>query len=261
MYFAFKSTFNFSKLKYYNLYYYKMILSRTLTVHLLGLITLTHFNGCANNSHLRTNKLLEKGETVQTLNVNAPIPMIYVQLEDFSKTPRIEYANIRGYGNSEAGYYIGFAPKSTFYPYELPMNVSFGYESRQYKKLFSSMDCKIGYHGEFNFSPVINPTQLFGVHLMPSIVTATDDYTKNYYGFHSLISYSFFDPHSFEKSISGIGFTTGFDGRVFQIQFDITALQYSYISDDLNNKNNEGFGYSLTMSLGKNFFKSPSSTK
>ena len=135
--------------------------------------------GCHNNAHLRTQKLLEKDESVISLSGVLPMGGVSEAYDYDDETGivamRSEVSYLKGFGDYELGPYAGFG----FGNFDSPGFV-LGFDYRKYTK--TKNPYKLGAQFELNLS---NSGSV--VHIKPSITSAVTDQKPNYYGIHGLL--------------------------------------------------------------------------
>ena len=134
---------------------------------------------CHNNAHLRTQKLLEKDESVISLSGVLPMGGVSESYDYDDETGivamRGEVSYLKGFGDYELGPYAGFG----FGNFDSP-GLVFGFDYRKYTK--TNNPYKLGAQFELNLSNSGNV-----IHIKPSITSAVTDQKPNYYGIHGLL--------------------------------------------------------------------------
>ena len=229
--------------------------------------------GCHNNAHLRTQKLLEKDESVISLSGVLPIGGVSESYDYDDETGivamRSEVSYLKGFGDYELGPYAGFG----FGNFDSPGFV-LGFDYRKYTK--TKNPHKLGAQFELNFS---NAGTL--VHIKPSITSAITDQKPNYYGIHGLLysgelnnrRYYYNNSENITYGFSSLGFGLTFGSEyVFsklslQSQVDLSMVKNTfnvpkppnydyYMYDDEYRYADPGDEYYLLVgiSLGANLF-------
>ena len=159
--------------------------------------------GCHNNAHIRTQKILEKGEQATSLSATIPVydgAEIY-HLHDYSENlrlngygfagPRIEYAKVYGLSQSEKGFYIGLGlgeKRSTERVYtnkKIDVGLLLGVQKKKIiRNFYQTNSLKIGGLAKIG---LFSDGQ-FSMHLLPSITTTTHERKPCYIGTHSVLS-------------------------------------------------------------------------
>ena len=147
--------------------------------HLILVLLLTF--GCRNNAHLRTQKILEKKESVLSVSGVLPIGGIDegydIDDENGILGMRGELSYIKGFGNYELGPYAGFGFSDLDDP-----GFILGFDYKNYLNTSSSRPIKFGTQFELNSSEY---GQVF--HIKPSLITVTNQKKAGYFGLHGLL--------------------------------------------------------------------------
>jgi len=167
------------------------------------LIVLLLAFGCHNNAHIRTQKILEKGEQATSLSATIPVydePEIY-HLHNYSNnllldgygfaSPRIEYTKVYGDSRTEKGFHIGLGlgekinDKRLYLNKKTDVGLLLGAQKKKVvRNFYKTNSLKIGSVAEIN---VFSGGQL-GIHLLPSVTTTTQRKKPFYIGTHSVFS-------------------------------------------------------------------------
>ncbi len=180
--------------------------------------------GCHNNAHIRTQKILEKGEQATSLSATIPVydgPGIY-HLHDYSEDlrldgygfagPRVEYAKVYGDYQSEKGFYFGLGlgeKRSAGHVYtnkKIDVGLLLGAQKKKIvRNFYRTLSLKVGGIGEIN---LFSGGQ-FSIHLLPSITTTTKKKKPFYIGTHSILSIANnLNAYADYRSINSLGATT-----------------------------------------------------
>ena len=178
--------------------------------------------GCANNTHVRTQRILNKGDIVLSGSLVVPVtvsPKMDVDLGIGSSAARVESSLLFGMGIGELGLFTALVP---FGPYE--PGFFFGQELRGYvgrkfkveifRETANAKDIGIEKH----------------VSMIGRITTVTDRFVNNYHGIHLIHAFSemnrsnYLNMVSHERTMKGFGYTKGFENDHFQIQGDYSFL-------------------------------------
>ena len=223
--------------------------------------------GCHNNAHLRTQKILEKKESV--ISVSGVLPfggiddMYAIDDENGILGMRGELSYIRGFGNYELGPYAGFGLSGLDDP-----GFILGFDYKNYLNTSSSRPIKFGTQFELNSSEY---GQVF--HIKPSLITVTNQKKAGYFGLHGLLyngSLKLRNPSPYNYSSLGFGFTIGTEyissklsiqaqtdlsivNNAFRIKGDSNFLYY----DDYNYDPGDDYYLLVGLSAGVNFFNAP----
>lgn len=204
------------------------------------------FLSCHNNAHLRTQRILQPGET--TISGSGVLAMGGMEdnYDYFQNTGvlgfRSELSMLRGGKDSEAGSYIGFG----FGP-DSP-GLIFGYDYKKYVYQKSDIPWKIGAQIEVNFSDAGKT-----LHIRPSLSSTTKKGKYLYGGIHGILAVgnlkqyeylSWYSSETFERHFLyeeidyflnsiGTGFTAGAEIPLFkttsiQFQVDLSILKNSF---------------------------------
>jgi len=235
-------------------------------------------SGCYNNSHIRTLKVLEEGELVVSFNSsinfaseenlrdvdgevrgqggNVPIGLTGL---------RSEFSLLKGYKNSEAGFYGGYGFSDWGSGWHL------GLEHKKYIKLKNLRRVKAGINIE------LTEMKPFGkiIHSIQSIKTTTSKENPFYGGFHSIYTYGSRGGHvtwynSFKNIyykflIKGVGITLGREiffnlfgmNTSTILQVDASVLRQEFLNINGGSiKAGDEYGKlgTISASLGFNFF-------
>ena len=236
------------------------------------------YSSCYNNAHIRTQKMLGAGEKVYSgsgsLNLGGRGDLFgYTGVPGF----RAELSFLKGTNSGEIGFWGGAGLLG-----ESIINSYFGGgEVRRYLYLIDYSPFKLGFQGEFNFTPKRDYSG-FGssIQIRPSLVSCTNKYNSFYGGIFGLFSLSslkeeeyFRDPVFLETKESipythntvGIGLTNGFElfasKNSIQIQMDISYLK-GFINPQSSRYSKHNYnGLVVTGSVGMNIFKPNDSGK
>ena len=177
----------------------------SLKIFILSVWILVLF-GCHNNAHLRTQKILEKKESVISVSGVLPIGGIddrySIDDENGILGMRGELSYIKGFGNYELGPYAGFGLSDLDDP-----GFILGFDYKNYLNISSSMPIKFGAQFEIDFSEY---GQIF--HIKPSLITVTNQKKAGYFGIHGLLhggSLNLWNFDVYNYSSLGAGFTLG----------------------------------------------------
>ena len=223
--------------------------------------------GCHNNTHLRTQKILEKKESVISVSGVLPIGGIddryAIDDENGILGIRGELSYIKGFGDYELGPYAGFGLSDFDDP-----GFILGFDYRSYLNNHSTYPAKLGTQFELNFSEY---GQIF--HIKPSLITVTNQQKAGYFGIHGLLyngSLKLWNPSPYNYSSLGFGFTTGTEYTSsklsIQAQADLSIVNNAFrVEGDPNFLYNDGYNYDpgdnyyllVGLSAGVNFFNGP----
>ena len=223
--------------------------------------------GCHNNTHLRTQKILEKKESVISVSGVLPIGGIddryAIDDENGILGIRGELSYIKGFGDYELGPYAGFGLSDFDDP-----GFILGFDYRSYLNNHSNYPAKLGTQFELNFSEY---GQIF--HIKPSLITVTNQQKAGYFGIHGLLyngSLKLWNPSPYNYSSLGFGFTTGTEYTSsklsIQAQADLSIVNNAFrVEGDPNFLYNDGYNYDpgdnyyllVGLSAGVNFFNGP----
>ena len=223
--------------------------------------------GCHNNAHLRTQKILEKEESVISVSGVLPIGGIddgyNIDDENGILGMRGELSYIKGFGNYELGPYAGFG-LSDFDDFGFIL----GFDYKSYLNIHSSYPAKIGAQFELNFSEY---GQIF--HIKPSLITVTNQQKAGYFGIHGLLyngSLKLWNPSPYNYSSLGFGFTIGTEyissKLSIQAQTDLSIVNNAFrigggsnflYYDDYNYDPGDNYYLLVGLSAGVNFFNAP----
>ena len=238
----------------------------SLKIFILSVWILVLF-GCHNNAHLRTQKILEKKESVISVSGVLPIGGIddrySIDDENGILGMRGELSYIKGFGNYELGPYAGFGLSDLDDP-----GFILGFDYKNYLNISSSMPIKFGAQFEIDFSEY---GQIF--HIKPSLITVTNQKKAGYFGIHGLLHNGSLNHHEFDfynYSSLGVGFTLGTEyissKLSFQAQVDLSMVNNafqieggSYFSyrDELRYDPGDDYYLLVGLSAGVNFFHAP----
>ena len=223
--------------------------------------------GCHNNAHLRTQKIVEKKESVISISGVLPIGGIddsyNIDDENGILGMRGELSYIKGFGNYELGPYAGFGLSDFDDP-----GFILGFDYKNYLNIHPSYPAKLGAQFELNFSEY---GQIF--HIKPSLITVTNQQKAGYFGIHGLLyngSLKLWNPSPYNYSSLGFGFTIGTEyissklsiqaqtdlsivNNAFRIEGDSNFLYY----DDYNYDPGDDYYLLVGLSAGVNFFNAP----
>ena len=223
--------------------------------------------GCHNNAHLRTQKILEKKESVISVSGVLPIGGIddsySIDDENGILGMRGELSYIKGFGNYELGPYAGFGLSDLDDP-----GFILGFDYKNYINISSSRPIKFGAQLELNSSEY---GQIF--HIKPSLITITNQKKAGYFGIHGLLYNGSLKPRRFDVynySSLGFGFTLGTEyissKLSIQAQVDLSMVNNafqieggSYFPYSYEWGYDPGDDYYLLVGLsaGVNFFNAP----
>ena len=223
--------------------------------------------GCHNNAHLRTQKIVEKKESVISISGVLPIGGIddsyNIDDENGILGMRGELSYIKGFGNYELGPYAGFGLSDFDDP-----GFILGFDYKSYLNTHSNYPAKLGAQFELNFSEY---GQIF--HIKPSLITVTNQQKAGYFGIHGLLyngNLKLWNPSPYNYSSLGFGFTIGTEyissKLSIQAQTDLSVINYSFrVEGDSNflyyDNYDPGDEYYLLVGLsaGVNFFNTSES--
>ena len=262
-------------------FYILFWLARLIKKILFPPLCLFFLSGCYNNSHIRTSKILEKGESVVSFNGSlniAPEESIgYVSTYDNFWNVytglaglRGELSILRGYKNSEAGLYSGFGMGGVSPEHaRLPSAWHIGLEYKKYINLKKLRPFKAGINVE------LNKNDEFGtaIHSIQSIKTTTSKKNSFYGGLHSIFTYGSqelpenrYEGVSYNFLMNGVGITLGIEdfSSVFSLfgmntsivaQIDASLLSSRFLNLKGELYRNVKNKYpTISASLGFNFF-------
>ena len=244
-------------------YDYAFLKVKTSPLILVLLLTF----GCHNNSHLRTQKILEKEESVISVSGVLPIGGIddgyNIDDENGILGMRGELSYIKGFGNYELGPYAGFG-SSDFDDFGFIL----GFDYKSYLNIHSNYPAKVGAQFELNFSEY---GQIF--HIKPSLITVTNQQKAGYFGIHGLLyngSLKLWNPSPYNYSSLGFGFTIGTEyissKLSIQAQTDLSIVNNAFrigggsnflYYDDYNYDPGDNYYLLVGLSAGVNFFNAP----
>ena len=176
-------------------------------------LTLT---GCANNSYVRTQRILNKGDIVMSGSANIPMPIPFVEVgqEVGSSSPRVESSLLLGSGWGEIGLFGALVPlPDVIVPIGQQLRFYLG---RKFKVEF--------------FRETFYARDDFHRSMIGRITTVTDGFLNNYRGIHFIHAYSesngynnyYMNVH--ERIMKGFGYTQGFEKNNTQIQGDLSFI-------------------------------------
>ena len=223
--------------------------------------------GCHNNAHLRTQKILEKKESVISVSGVLPIGGIddsyNIDDENGILGMRGELSYIKGFGNYELGPYTGFGLSDFDDP-----GFVLGFVYKSYLNIHSNYPAKLGAQFELNFSEY---GQIF--HIKPSLITVTNQQKIGYFGIHGLLyngSLKIWNPSPYNYSSLGFGFTIGTEyissKLSIQAQTDLSIVNNAFRTkgdsnflyyDDYNYDPGDDYYLLVGLSAGVNFFNAP----
>jgi len=244
-------------------YDYAFLKVKTSPLILVLLLTF----GCHNNSHLRTQKILEKKESVISVSGVLPIGGIddgyNIDDENGILGMRGELSYIKGFSNYELGPYAGFG-SSDFDDFGFIL----GFDYKSYLNIHSNYPAKVGAQFELNFSEY---GQIF--HIKPSLITVTNQQKAGYFGIHGLLyngSLKLWNPSPYNYSSLGFGFTIGTEyissKLSIQAQTDLSIVNNAFrieggsnflYYDDYNYDPGDNYYLLVGLSAGVNFFNAP----
>ena len=181
-------------------------------------------NGCANNSHVRTQRILNKGDIIFSGSAALPMPIPFVDSgpEVGSIASRIESSLLLGLGWGEIGVFGALVPIPDV------MNiVPIGQEVRGYLGKKFKVEIFREAHsarGDFHQS------------MIGRITTVTDQFVNNYRGIHFIHAFKKENERSFNyetwmatthvsyETLQGFGYTQGFEKDNTQIQGDLSYI-------------------------------------
>lgn len=239
----------------------------SLKIFILSVWILVLF-GCHNNAHLRTQKILEKKESVISVSGVLPFGGITeryrINLENGILGMRGELSYIKGFGNYELGPYAGFGLSDLDDP-----GFILGFDYKNYLNISSSMPIKFGAQFEIDFSEEYG--QIF--HIKPSLITVTNQKKASYFGIHGLLyngSLNHWNFDVYNYSSLGAGFTLGTEyissKLSFQAQVDLSMVNnafqieggsYFSYNDELSYDPGDDYYLLIGLSAGVNFFHAP----
>ena len=240
-----------------------------ISIYLIFCSGMLIINGCHNNAHLRTQKKLDKGESVISSSVVGNIGGMEkgFELNAINRTgilgSRLEISYLRGTGSSELGPY--FSVGSDYHD----VGFNGGFDYRAYVLGNGKYNKKAGFQIEYNYTEPINNNFVKTLHLRPSISTITDENKSTYMGIHGIIASGqlsdevwwyerdtirdpngliiHFDYPDFTEQVEyryfsyGAGLTAGYEYRPknfksfkdmnIQIQFDVSLIQNTFDTD------------------------------
>lgn len=238
------------------------------------------YSGCYNNAHVRTQKMLGVGEKVYSgsgsLNLGGQDGTFgYTGVPGF----RAELSLLKGTNFGEIGFWGGAGLLG-----ESIINSYFGGgEVRKNLYLIDYSPFKLGFQGEFNFTPKSN-YRGFGssIQIRPSLISCTNKSDAFYGGIFGLFSLSSLKKEEYfyewdtafletKESIPythntvGIGLTSGFElfasKNSIQIQMDISYIK-GFINPQSSHYLKHNYnGLIVTGSVGMNIFKPNGSGK
>ena len=212
-------------------------------------------SGCYNNSHLRTQRILEEGDKATSVNADINIPILSLIPRSSSIAGwRVELSSLKGQNNGEFGPYAGFG--LGFEP-DPAMTGFFGLEYKKYIAVGSSEHpWKLGFQGEIN-NFVREENEPAVLQLRPSLTTTTSDYRNKYWGVHGLFSdyLASLGSSGYRGNIIGAGLTYGFENNDFQVQVDASLVKGKLPKKRSGRK--YWIGTVVGIAVGKNFIKSP----
>ena len=175
--------------------------------------------GCANNAHVRTQRILNKGDILLSGGLVVPTtvsPKMDVDLGIGASAARVESSLLFGMGNGELGVFAAFGPSAPgfFFGQELR-----GYLNRKFKvEIFR----ETGNAKDYNIEKYVS--------MIGRITTVTDRFVNNYHGIHLIHAlsemnrYYNYNMGSKNRTMKGFGYTKGFENDRFQIQGDYSFL-------------------------------------
>ena len=223
--------------------------------------------GCHNNAHLRTQKIIEKEESVLSVSGVLPIGGIddgyNIDDENGILGMRGEMSYIKGFGDYELGPYVGFGLSDLDDP-----GFILGFDYKKYLNISSSRPIKLGAQFELNSS-------VYGknFHIKPSLNTVTNQQKAGYFGIHGLLyngSLKLWNSSLYNYSSLGFGLTLGTEyissKLSIQAQADFSMVNNAFrIEGDSNFLYYDDYGYDpgddyyllVGLSAGVNFFNAP----
>ena len=224
--------------------------------------------GCHNNAHIRTQKILEKEESVLSVSGVLPIGGIddrySIDDENGVLGMRGELSYIKGFSSYELGPYAGFGLSDLDDP-----GFILGFDYKNYLNISSSRPIKFGAQFELN-SSVYGKT----FHIKPSLITVTSRQKAGYFGIHGLLyngSLKHWNSSLYSFSSLGFGFTIGTEHisskLSIQAQADLSMVNNAFRTEGNSNflYYDDGYHYDpgndfyllVGLSAGVNFFKVP----
>ena len=223
--------------------------------------------GCHNNAHLRTQKILEKKESVISVSGVLPIGGIddrySIDDENGILGMRGELSYIKGFGNYELGPYAGFGLSDLDDP-----GFILGFDYKNYLNISSNRPIKFGAQFELNSSEY---GQIF--HIKPSLISVTNQKKAGYYGIHGLLyngSLKLWGSSVYNYSSLGVGFTLGTEyissKSSIQAQVDLSMVNnafqieggsYFFYMDEWIYDPGDSYHLIVGLSAGVNFFNAP----
>ena len=176
-------------------------------------------NGCANNSHVRTQRILNKGDIIFSGSAALPMPIPFVDSgpEVGSISSRVEGSLSLGLGWAEIGVFGALVPIP-----DVMTIVPIGQEVRGY--LGKKFKVEI-------FRETHSAREDFHQSMIGRITTVTDQFVNNYYGIHFIHAFKKEEEWSFNngrfwdtKTLQGFGYTQGFEKDNSQIQGDLSYI-------------------------------------
>jgi len=232
--------------------------------------------GCTNNNaHLRTQKILEKKESVLSLSGVLPIGGANDKYSNHKKNGilgmRGELSYIKGFGNYELGPCVGIGIAHEFYSFgpddfDEP-GLILGFDYKNYLNNYSKNPIKFGAQFELNFSEY---GQTF--HIKPSLISVTNKQKTGYFGIHGLLyngSLKLGTSRLYNYSSLGFGFTIGSEYISSKLSIQAQA-DLSMVNNEFQFEGNSNFLYYervydpgdnyyllIGLSAGVNFFNAP----
>ena len=234
--------------------FYDYAILKVKTYALLTVLLLTF--GCHNNAHIRTQKILEKGEQATSLSATIPVydePGIY-HLHDYSEnllldgygfaSPRIEYTKVYGGSKSEKGFHVGLGlgekrnDKRFYLNKKVDVGLLLGLQKKKIvRNFYRANSLKLGGVAEIS---LFKSGQL-GIHLLPSITTTTQRKKPFYVGAHSVLSLANnLNAYATYRSTDSLGVTTDgpWENHFESFKYALTSVGlgltagYELIKDD-----------------------------
>ena len=209
----------------------------------VSFLILFSFFGCYNNSHIKTQRVLqEKEKVVSVSGAFNGVGMIddrviyregynrwLDQVEPYAPVAAIrgEYSVLEGYKEGELGYYMGGGVNAMV---DEGVIGFIGGEYNKYLHLREKKPLKAGASLELNRTK----NGFFALHSIQSVKTTTTKKTPLFFGIHTL--FSKFDDPAYKQTTKGLGVTSGaeqfFGNRSIILQLDVSFVKNSINSLD-----------------------------
>lgn len=254
-------------------------------LQLFTLVSALLLSSCYNNTHFRTQRVLEEGDKVISIHGSSNLLAPTTSSDSY----RMSYSGVQGLrvGASYLGMKGGFeqGPSAAFGWNGYQSSLNLGYDVRKVSTNASGTPLRSGIFAEINrlmSSPGFSISKSNGIQIRPYLSTTTSEEQDWYAGLHGLFSaglttvqieedyvYQLLEEYQYQSNVFGFGLTLGNENRkgeyIYQVQSDITWTSHNRQLSSLNSVERSGFSpfeeMGLVVSVGMAIHKAPASQR